>query len=236
MIINVDTISSESVKLLKEWSRTQGVIFQELAECTLFFFPMAMHISTFIQLRLMAKPILLNLYRLILTWLCRFAILRFVLPVAPRWDSLNVFQGTTNNPKGVILKHKNLALATYSQLHGMSLSDTACLLSYLPLAHIYGVCIFFLKICWLRLTSSQSEFVNLPWLLLVVKLAILLETLCVCSKMPKFLSPQCSLPYLVSWIESIKLLWRVAMCLASKASFSKRLFQLSSRGIIKPER
>jgi long-chain acyl-CoA synthetase len=34
MIINVDPISSESVKLLKEWSRTQGVNFQELAECT----------------------------------------------------------------------------------------------------------------------------------------------------------------------------------------------------------
>ncbi|TFK42731.1 hypothetical protein BDQ12DRAFT_676716 [Crucibulum laeve] len=45
--------------------------------------------------------------------------------------------GTTNNPKGVLLRHKNLALATQSNLYGMELPDDAILLSYLPLAHIY---------------------------------------------------------------------------------------------------
>lgn len=64
-------------------------------------------------------------------------------------------QGTTNNPKGhsifisyshslisssgVVLLHKNLALATQSNLYGLELPDHAILLSYLPLAHIYEV-------------------------------------------------------------------------------------------------
>jgi long-chain acyl-CoA synthetase len=47
--------------------------------------------------------------------------------------------GTTNNPKGVLLKHKNLALATQSNMYGLQLPDEACLISYLPLAHIYEV-------------------------------------------------------------------------------------------------
>ena len=46
-------------------------------------------------------------------------------------------QGTTNLPKGVVLLHKNLALATYSNLYGLELPDQGILMSYLPLAHIY---------------------------------------------------------------------------------------------------
>lgn len=45
--------------------------------------------------------------------------------------------GTTNNPKGVLLSHMNLALSTHSNVHGLTLPDEACLISYLPLAHIY---------------------------------------------------------------------------------------------------
>ncbi|KAF8905973.1 hypothetical protein CPB84DRAFT_1813952 [Gymnopilus junonius] len=45
--------------------------------------------------------------------------------------------GTTNNPKGVVLTHKNLAIATQSNMFGLQLPEDASLLSYLPLAHIY---------------------------------------------------------------------------------------------------
>jgi long-chain acyl-CoA synthetase len=45
-------------------------------------------------------------------------------------------------PKGVVLKHKNLALATQSNMYGMELPEDVVLLSYLPLAHIYEVS------CW----------------------------------------------------------------------------------------
>ncbi|KAH0584041.1 hypothetical protein H2248_009615 [Termitomyces sp. 'cryptogamus'] len=45
--------------------------------------------------------------------------------------------GTTSNPKGVVLTHGNLASATQSNLYGLTLPDAACLISYLPLAHIY---------------------------------------------------------------------------------------------------
>lgn len=43
------------------------------------------------------------------------------------------------NVLGVILRHKNLALATQSNMFGMSLPEDVTLLSYLPLAHIYEV-------------------------------------------------------------------------------------------------
>ncbi|KAK7440178.1 medium-chain fatty acid-CoA ligase faa2 [Stygiomarasmius scandens] len=45
--------------------------------------------------------------------------------------------GTTSNPKGVLLTHEMLALATQSNLHGLPLPDDGVILSYLPLAHIY---------------------------------------------------------------------------------------------------
>ncbi|KII88692.1 hypothetical protein PLICRDRAFT_689891 [Plicaturopsis crispa FD-325 SS-3] len=51
--------------------------------------------------------------------------------------SLCYTSGTTNNPKGVVLKHGNLASAVRSNLYGSPFEDDATLLSYLPLAHIY---------------------------------------------------------------------------------------------------
>ncbi|KAJ2916843.1 hypothetical protein MD484_g3554, partial [Candolleomyces efflorescens] len=60
------------------------------------------------------------------------------IPATPNTvASICYTSGTTNMPKGVILYHKNLALATQSNLYGMELPDHGILMSYLPLAHIY---------------------------------------------------------------------------------------------------
>ncbi|KAH6905799.1 long-chain acyl-CoA synthetase [Coprinopsis sp. MPI-PUGE-AT-0042] len=45
--------------------------------------------------------------------------------------------GTTNTPKGVLLAHKTLALAVHAGFYGRDLPESAILLSYMPLAHIY---------------------------------------------------------------------------------------------------
>ena len=52
-----------------------------------------------------------------------------------------VFQGTTGNPKGAVLTQGALAAATYSNTCGLDVTPfvTPVLLSFLPLAHIYGV-------------------------------------------------------------------------------------------------
>ena len=55
---------------------------------------------------------------------------------------IHVFQGTTGNPKGAILTQGALAAATYSNTCGMDVGGPSVipvLLSFLPLAHIYGV-------------------------------------------------------------------------------------------------
>lgn len=54
---------------------------------------------------------------------------------------IHVFQGTTGNPKGAILTQGALASATFSNTCGMDVTPfvTPVLLSFLPLAHIYGV-------------------------------------------------------------------------------------------------
>jgi len=46
--------------------------------------------------------------------------------------------GTTNSPKGVLLTHKNLATSVQCQMYGLGLPENPTLISYLPLAHIYG--------------------------------------------------------------------------------------------------
>ncbi|TFY65500.1 hypothetical protein EVG20_g5564 [Dentipellis fragilis] len=47
--------------------------------------------------------------------------------------------GTTSTPKGVLLTHGQMAAAVQSNLYGYSIPNTerGCVLSYLPLAHIY---------------------------------------------------------------------------------------------------
>lgn len=54
------------------------------------------------------------------------------------------FQGTTGNPKGALLTQGALAAATYSNTCGLDVTPfvTPVLLSFLPLAHIYGVRLF----------------------------------------------------------------------------------------------
>ncbi|PPQ64003.1 hypothetical protein CVT24_009377 [Panaeolus cyanescens] len=71
--------------------------------------------------------------------------------------------GTTSNPKGVVLRHKNLAVATQSNLYGMELPDTGCLLSYLPLAHIYErIC----ELCIIAVGGKIGYFTGDPLRLL----------------------------------------------------------------------
>ncbi|EIM90194.1 acetyl-CoA synthetase-like protein [Stereum hirsutum FP-91666 SS1] len=45
--------------------------------------------------------------------------------------------GTTSNPKGVLLTHSQLAMGVQANLYGWTITERGCLLSYLPLAHIY---------------------------------------------------------------------------------------------------
>src|SRR5258705_13599111 len=54
---------------------------------------------------------------------------------------IHILQGTTGNPKGAILTQGALASATYSNTCGMDVTPSVApvLLSFLPLAHIYGV-------------------------------------------------------------------------------------------------
>jgi len=46
--------------------------------------------------------------------------------------------GTTGNPKGAILTHGQVAMAVVSVCYGVPFYEPGTLLSYLPLAHIYG--------------------------------------------------------------------------------------------------
>ncbi|KAH7320920.1 hypothetical protein B0I35DRAFT_407944 [Stachybotrys elegans] len=59
----------------------------------------------------------------------------------PTWDdiySINYTSGTTGTPKGVVLTHGNAVSAnTASRMNG-TVMPKDCLISYLPLAHIYG--------------------------------------------------------------------------------------------------
>ncbi|KAG9318273.1 hypothetical protein JVU11DRAFT_357 [Chiua virens] len=45
--------------------------------------------------------------------------------------------GTTSSPKGAILTHGNLATSAHSNIYGIVYPPNFCLMSYLPLAHIY---------------------------------------------------------------------------------------------------
>ncbi|TNY23799.1 hypothetical protein DMC30DRAFT_388923 [Rhodotorula diobovata] len=58
----------------------------------------------------------------------------------PQPDELCVIcytSGTTGNPKGAMLTHRNIAAVVTSSEHGHDIREDAVLLSYLPLAHVY---------------------------------------------------------------------------------------------------
>ena len=68
-------------------------------------------------------------------------------------------QGTTGNPKGAVLTQGALASATYSNLCGMDVTPfvTPVVLSFLPLAHIYGVRSLSQTLLVLHLNNLYSE-------------------------------------------------------------------------------
>ena len=87
---------------------------------------------------------------------------------------------------GVLLSHKNLAISIQSHLYGMGLPEYPILISYLPLAHIYGVCSVMDFYYISMLTIPPSEFANLVSLPLADRLVTLLGIRCVSLKMLRF--------------------------------------------------
>ncbi|POY70557.1 hypothetical protein BMF94_6471 [Rhodotorula taiwanensis] len=59
--------------------------------------------------------------------------------------------GTTGNPKGAILLHRNIAGVVVSTQHGHSIAEDSVLLSYLPLSHVYE---FFVEV--IALTTGAA--------------------------------------------------------------------------------
>ena len=59
--------------------------------------------------------------------------------------------GTTGNPKGAILLHRNIAGVVISTQHGHSIEADSVLLSYLPLSHVYE---FFVEV--IALTTGAA--------------------------------------------------------------------------------
>lgn len=146
MIVIVDEITADAAQLLKVWADSLQIVFQELSTCEHVFVFMFLRLRIWFftsKLRRMARLTSSSPSRHLPNWWFLSATLRYLtLSLEQRDCILLIMQGTTNNPKGVVLKHKNLAVATHAQLYGLELPDTTRLLSYLPLAHIYGVCIF----------------------------------------------------------------------------------------------
>ncbi|KAG8855059.1 hypothetical protein FRB96_007254 [Tulasnella sp. 330] len=86
-----------------------------------------------------------------------------VQPIKPTLDQLaavSYTSGTTGDPKGVMLTHGNLVCGMRSHLHGLTvLPQNFILISYLPLAHIYGR---FLELLTLGLGGCIGYFTGNP--------------------------------------------------------------------------
>lgn len=130
LIVCIDDVSSESIKILTEWGATQDVQLTQLKEFEAY-----------------GKAHLIE-----------------PIPATPETvASVCYTSGTTSTPKGVLLKHKNLALATQSNLYGLQLPEVACLLSYLPLAHIYERT---MELCVMAVSGKIGYFTGDPLRLL----------------------------------------------------------------------
>uniref|UniRef100_A0A0N4Z7T8 long-chain-fatty-acid--CoA ligase n=1 Tax=Parastrongyloides trichosuri TaxID=131310 RepID=A0A0N4Z7T8_PARTI len=73
--------------------------------------------------------------------------------------------GTTGNPKGVVLTHKNIIAAVAGQSSVIPIKSTDTYIGYLPLAHILEVCaelVVLSKGCRIGYSSAQTLFDRAP--------------------------------------------------------------------------
>uniref|UniRef100_A0A0K0FBN9 long-chain-fatty-acid--CoA ligase n=1 Tax=Strongyloides venezuelensis TaxID=75913 RepID=A0A0K0FBN9_STRVS len=73
--------------------------------------------------------------------------------------------GTTGNPKGVVLSHKNIIAAVAGQSSVIPIKSTDTYIGYLPLAHILEVCaeiVVLSKGCRIGYSSAQTLFDRAP--------------------------------------------------------------------------
>ncbi|CEF59382.1 AMP-dependent synthetase/ligase domain-containing protein [Strongyloides ratti] len=73
--------------------------------------------------------------------------------------------GTTGNPKGVVLTHKNIIAAVAGQRSVIPIKSTDIYIGYLPLAHILEVCaelVVLSKGCRIGYSSAQTLFDRAP--------------------------------------------------------------------------
>lgn len=157
VIVSFDSLDDGVRSVLSSWAESLGIRIMHLSEGTHHSFYRVDLSSLMLQSSTMARNILSSHLRRpqirsqiyathqyvdIMAWICSLA--HFGFP-----------KGTTNNPKGkhqvrsedrlphftsgVILTHGNLASAVYSLMFGAHFPTSCCLISYLPLAHIYEV-------------------------------------------------------------------------------------------------
>lgn len=233
----MDKISSDASNLLKEWSRSQGVIFDQLADCRFSYFSLP-NPSHFFQLRLMGRPIWLNQSLLIPIKLSRSATLLYT------WFTTDVRICTyfcVREPRTI---QKVSFSSTKIWLSQCRATFTALICSK---RHAWSpICRWPTSMAYVLVPSSYysvsyvhtsgSASASWYWWPSAVRLAISLETLCVCWRTYKFSSPMFSLLCLAFWTEFIKLLWRVVMSPVSKANYSTWHSQPSSRDYIQLEK
>jgi long-subunit acyl-CoA synthetase (AMP-forming) len=94
-------------------------------------------------------------------------------------------QGTTGNPKGVVLSHAVQAAAVNAQVCGSPYYDGGAMISYLPLAHIYEASAISMARRSPRLNLTHSAWLSSRSWLLVHPSATSPATRCAFSKTAK---------------------------------------------------
>ncbi|KAJ6618362.1 hypothetical protein B0H10DRAFT_1947722 [Mycena sp. CBHHK59/15] len=113
LIVSIDTLSPEISKIYTQWGQTHNVLVKDLSE----------NLLTASAVEAIGQANLIDV----------------LLTVHSDIASICYTSGTTNNPKGVVLTHRQFSGAVISNLHGIELPDDSCMFSYLPLAHIYEI-------------------------------------------------------------------------------------------------